>query len=445
MEYQEIALESLFLDPLNPRHDPVEGQREAIAALLDRSGAPQILRLAADIAAKGPSPIELPLVVPEGNLLIVVEGNRRIVAMKLLKNPSLADSSTIRRGFQELQSRALPVDTLGCMVASTRDEARPWIELRHNGAQQGVGVVTWSPEMQVRFTGIYSGQRGKALRITDALERAYDDDPELLDLIGAVKTGKITTFGRLVSDPDFRAAAGVEVVDDEARSHYPPSELQPLWFRVFTDLGTHLTVSSLKSKGQRADYLETLADVIPPTSGRRRLAPLGEEPDDPSATTPAPASPPTRPPVRPQRPRPLRLFHGLQLRHVNTKAKDVLREAQRMDLTQFPNAGAVLIRVLVELVVAEAATHLNITGEDRLKERIKACLSTLDPSANANRYAAIRTAVGDPNSPLSVRSMQAYLHNPYMNADAASLRAVSENYAPLLEDLDAAMANSGTP
>ena len=185
MEYREIAVENLLLDPLNPRHEVVEGQSAVIAALLDDKGAPQLLRLAEDIAKHGPSPIELALVVPDGNLFIVVEGNRRVAAIKLLKNPGLADRSKIKNLIYELSKRSIAIDYLTCMVAESRDEARRWIELRHNGSQQGVGIIGWSPEMQVRFTGLYSGQRGRALRLTDALEAAYENDVELLQLIKA--------------------------------------------------------------------------------------------------------------------------------------------------------------------------------------------------------------------------------------------------------------------
>lgn len=197
-DYREIALESLLLDDLNPRHDPVEGQREAMDAFLADRGAQQILRLARDIAENGPSPIDLALVVPENGLFIVVEGNRRVLAMKLLKNPTLAKGSKIERAIHEVSRISEPLDYMRCMVAPTRDEARRWIELRHNGSQQGVGVVDWSAEMQVRFTQNYSGQRGRAIRLTDALREAYANDRELLDLIRAVRTAKITTLGRLV-------------------------------------------------------------------------------------------------------------------------------------------------------------------------------------------------------------------------------------------------------
>jgi hypothetical protein len=199
MDYREIAVESLLLDPLNPRHDPVEGQQEAIAAFLeDRAESQQLLQLVKDIAEHGTSPIDLVLVVPEDGVFTVVEGNRRVLAMKLLKNPSLARGSKIENPIKEVSSRSVALSDVRCVVAATRDDAKRWIELRHTGSREGVGVVGWNPEMQVRFTQNFSGQRGRAIRLTDALRDAYKDDPEMHDLIRKVRTTKLTTLGRLV-------------------------------------------------------------------------------------------------------------------------------------------------------------------------------------------------------------------------------------------------------
>jgi hypothetical protein len=476
MEFQEIPLESLLLDTLNPRHDPVESQREALGALLDDKGAPQLLRLVEDIAEFGPSPIELAMVVPDGNLYIVVEGNRRVAAMKILKNPGLAEGSKIRRQIRDLSRRSTAPEHMACMVAASRDDARRWIELRHNGNQQGAGIVGWSPEMQVRFTQNFSGQRGRALRLTDALQEAYENDAELLALIQKVLAAKVTTLGRLVSDPDFRKAAGIEISQAEVQTYYAPSLTRAFWYRLLTDLDTDLTVSALKNKEQRAEYLKSLATVAPPPGARRPGRPLAAEPEpEPSPTTdttgapsgstssnddvPARAeggtgegtsndgtsgTPPNQRPGKTQRPRRLKLFDGLTLRYASHKAKDVLREAQRLDLTQFPNAAAVLLRVLVELVVQDAALHYRFTGNDYLNDRIRNCLHKLDPSGKADMYAAVRRAVDRPDSPFSVRTMHAYVHNSFIHPDAASVRAMSDNYTPFLRDLDIVLGSAAT-
>ena len=444
MDYREIAVESLLLDPMNPRHgDEVEGQEEVINAFLqDKTKSQQLLQLAKDIAEHGPSPIDLALVVPEDGVYTVVEGNRRVLAMKLLKNPALARGSKIEKAIQEASRRSRTLGDMRCMVAASREEAQRWIVLRHTGSQDGVGVVGWSPEMQVRFSGIYSGQRGQAIRVTDALRDAYPNDQELHDLIRQLRTTNLTTLGRLVRDPVFRAVPGIDLSGDEVTSRYPPSALRELWRRVLSDLTTTVTARSLNKKEQRANYVNTLADVRPPHEARRPPAPLSAEPATFGAV---PAAPPRRPAARVQRPRPARLFQGLTLRNVSHKSRDILREAQQIDITKFPNAGAVLIRVLVELVADGAVEYYQLSAPDRLRERIQACLNKLDPTNRDDQYAPVRTAINDPTSPLGVRSMHTYLHNPYVHPDAASLRALSENYVPLLANLDAAIGSGQQP
>jgi hypothetical protein len=93
--------------------------------------------------------------------------------------------------------------------------------------------------------------------------------------------------------------------------------------------------------------------------------------------------------------------------------------------------------VTVELVVAEGIERINPQADDRLRERIKLCLRELDPAQTNHEYAGVRSGLSDPTSLLSVRAMHSYLHNPQMHADATSLRAISDNYVPLLRDVDA--------
>jgi hypothetical protein len=449
VEYRLIDLETLLLDSLNPRHNPVESQREALGALLEGRGAQELLRLAEDISKFGVSPIDLALVIPDGKIFIVLEGNRRVAALKLLKNPGLASGSKISESIYQLSKNSRQIDEIGCIVAESRDTARRWIELRHSGSQQGVGVVGWSPEMQVRFTENYSGQRGRALKLTDALEEAYIDDQELLSLIQSVKSAKITTLGRLVSDPDFRMVAGL-VIGDQVQSRFSPSSMRALWYRLLSDLAMRITVSDLKSKGQRADYLASLADVVPSEAERRPARRFEEARNEDteqegannkgttSSSTKDEDGPSPRPPATPktQRARPMRLFYGLRLVHVRPKVKDILREAQRIDLGEFPNAGAVLIRVIVELVVAEGIHYIKPNADDHLRDRVKLCLRELDPTQNDQKYAGVRSGLSDPNSLFAVKALHSYLHNPQMHADATSLRAISENYMTFLRDID---------
>ena len=80
----DVAISQIFLALHNPRHEPVESEREAIEKLC---ATEEVLPLARDIVAKGVSPIErLALTAIPGSgknpTYHVEEGNRRICALK---------------------------------------------------------------------------------------------------------------------------------------------------------------------------------------------------------------------------------------------------------------------------------------------------------------------------------------------------------------------------
>src|SRR5437870_173073 len=94
---QDIGIASLLLDAENPRHDVVASQREALLAIVAEQKS-KLAALAEDIAEHGLSPLDRILVIKAGRgsrNYTVVEGNRRIAALKLLHNPDLADDTEI--------------------------------------------------------------------------------------------------------------------------------------------------------------------------------------------------------------------------------------------------------------------------------------------------------------------------------------------------------------
>jgi hypothetical protein len=84
---------SLFLDPHNPRLAPtIEKltERQIIEEIVLHEN---VLDLSKQIKTHGFFPSEPLIAVLEGGKKIVVEGNRRLAACKLLLNPSLAPKS----------------------------------------------------------------------------------------------------------------------------------------------------------------------------------------------------------------------------------------------------------------------------------------------------------------------------------------------------------------
>lgn len=89
--YKKIPVANLTVNIENPRYEMVGNQPEAIG-LMVKEQRKKIVNLAEDIVQHGLNPSELPIVAPherEKGHFNVLEGNRRVVALKLLHMPDL--------------------------------------------------------------------------------------------------------------------------------------------------------------------------------------------------------------------------------------------------------------------------------------------------------------------------------------------------------------------
>lgn len=110
---QTVLLSRIYLDPENPRHETLPDEPSIIKHLVAKEG---VRPLAKDIAeAGGTSPIDLIALVQHPkvkNAYVVVEGNRRICALKLLQDADKAGN--------EKDKRYLPTWRKTCVMLSTR-------------------------------------------------------------------------------------------------------------------------------------------------------------------------------------------------------------------------------------------------------------------------------------------------------------------------------------
>src|SRR6266567_2207320 len=155
--HSEVYLEvnQILLDPINPRHDPLQPQVELIKAMID-SQKEKVVKLAEDIITAGLNPSDVITVIPhdsEKDKFIVVEGNRRITALKLLNSPTLCHDVALRRRFELLHQAYTrnPISKIKCILYPDRDSANHWISLKHTGQNAGVGTVDWYATEVKRF------------------------------------------------------------------------------------------------------------------------------------------------------------------------------------------------------------------------------------------------------------------------------------------------------
>lgn len=208
---KQVALKDIYLDSNNPRHNPINSEKAIIAQLLKTEN---VKKLAKHITTEGTtSPLENIGVYPSTDKpgsYIVAEGNRRICALKLLNKPELASEEADIAYFKKLSGTFNRTSKIDTIVFDSRVEAEPWMELRHGGEQDGVGLNPWDPTQKTRF----NGQRGKkdpnaqALMLIDYAESKELVKSELLEKI------KLTTVTRFLGNPVFRNMLGLKNKSD---------------------------------------------------------------------------------------------------------------------------------------------------------------------------------------------------------------------------------------
>ncbi len=107
---ETILLSNLGLDSRNPRHKFLESQREIIEWMVSGIGriGDKLLVLAKDIVQNGLNPAERVMVLKDekkDKQFLVLEGNRRVTALKLLNNPDTAPTKEWQNRFAKLANQ----------------------------------------------------------------------------------------------------------------------------------------------------------------------------------------------------------------------------------------------------------------------------------------------------------------------------------------------------
>jgi predicted DNA-binding protein YlxM (UPF0122 family) len=149
---KKFLVKSLKLDNENPRlsgfgsNKPTQNQ--VVEYMLEYE---KVIQLAKDISKMGFLPNEEPIVFKENNKYIVVEGNRRVTACKVLVDPELipkksSKNAVVKRLLKEFNSDY--VKSLSVIIAPSREAADTLIVNRHT---DGSAIERWDKTKQDRF------------------------------------------------------------------------------------------------------------------------------------------------------------------------------------------------------------------------------------------------------------------------------------------------------
>ena len=240
----------------------------------------------------------------------------------------------------------------------------------------------------------------------------------------------VTTFGRLLDDPDVRAKLGVEWSKGTLGLLADDAKVARALSHVVNDIASgKIKVSDVYTKQDRIDY----TNGLPARVLVRPTIPAGQG----TPATATPSLPPRRGRGRPAKPRDRLIPHDCVLTIQNQRLRDIERELRSLSLDGSPNAVSVLFRVFMELSADTYITSyaLAVSGgaDARLGTKITAVTNhlvgrnmlTKETAAPARRVAQAGSWLGP-----SLTTMHQWIHNPHMVPAPSDLRSYWDSLQP---------------
>lgn len=364
------SVANLHLDDRNPRlgrEFSARAPQQVIQYLFEHDKA---MDVAESIATRGYFPNEPLLAIKEDDRLVVVEGNRRLAALKALLEPGILEDSYHRkisrlsRRIDRSQITEVPVT-----IAPNRRATDRQVSGRHVGTP----VLAWRAENRASF-------------ILDKIAEGYDND-DLRDELGfnptdiqhARQTRAIAEMARSLDLPDeikakldnprAKVFSTIErVIDSKVGRDYLMISPDPEhglkgntskkeFVKGFSKLVSDIVLKKVSSRSLNKsedieNYFKTSwAPNELPIKQKGSFVPSDITKDKPSAapskhTTTAKAKK-TKSALTTVLPKDLRIRYG------NERLVDIRSELVKLRRVDYPNAGAVLLRVFLELSIID--------------------------------------------------------------------------------------------
>ena len=373
---KRLLVTSVHLDAKNPRlgrETLARAPREIIQYLFDHDKAIEVVR---SIAARGYFPNEPLLAIRENGRYVVVEGNRRLAALKALKEPGLLAPKYERQVSRLAKQIPDPreLTTVPVTIAPSRRATDRQIAGRHIGTP----VLAWQAENRASF-------------ILDKLEEGYDNDQlrdqlgfTLADIQKARQTRAIADMARSIDLPDeikakldnprakifttigrvFDSSVGREYLrvkpdpDHGLRGQTTKNEFIRGFAKLVHDVAVGDQSSRTLNKNEDIEaYFKSWPAKERPAKKRGSFIPsdvITGKSVSSGLEKPKPRKPPLKKESKTVLPK------NLKVRFGSERLVDIRRELVKLKREEYPNAGAVLMRVFFELSVLH---YLERTGE----------------------------------------------------------------------------------
>lgn len=419
---KSIPLIDILINPKNPRFEPVTNQIDAIQLMLTEKES-EIKKLSEDIAEKGLNPSKNMIMFQKNGKFFTLEGNRRIVSLKLLHNPNLAKNQELREFFHRLKDNSSEniQDNVNCVVFENEEDARHWILLEHTGKNQGIGIDSWDREQQHRF----SENASKAVQIFD-----FADNNNI-----ARQDVKTSNLERILT-PYGCGSIGISFPDGILQYDKSKKQVQENIETIFNKM------SKPSFKVKEIYNKEIIEQWIDETLGvdEDNKSTMAKKQSNTSKTTPKKTSKKaTKSTIRKYLiPKDCDLeITPSKIRNIFVELKDdLILDGQKAT----PNAVGVLFRVFLEVSIDYylKKKEIPVSYNTKLKEKIAKVTAHMvtNEIATKNQVKYVRNTTNNTSSNiLSVDSFHDYVHSDHIRPVPGDLKAYWDNSQEFFEIL----------
>ncbi len=456
---RKLAIAALRLDEENPRI-PSGGeklsQRQLIEELVHHEN---VYDLARDIAMTGFVPVESLIGLDEGDKTIILEGNRRLAALKLLDNAQLAPSSHLQKFKQVVAKRTAPAVTrVRVLIARSREAAAVLILQKHTRDQ----VQRWSPLMQSRFYrglmrsgvsiddlakqhGVTAGEVRDFLRIDSMYElaRSLKLPDAVRSTVNDPREFPASVLQRLLEMTAFQKFLGLQFeADGSVSAKAAPKDFQKAYTRVLTDIAEEkINTRTVNTVKNAEEYIKKNWSGVTPAATRRAYSMADLKGEERPSTELAESGAASPSPSGPRASAIKVIPSGIRCTLRDERVREVFKELKALHPKKYPNGHAVLLRVLLELGVAHWADKKGLLRS--LREQAKAKGKPADWAPTLTQM--LRALLADPefsevrplarkaltkliddgkNSLISVDTLDGFVHNNFVWPSEAEIRRI---------------------
>lgn len=410
-----IGVNKLLLDKTNARHDALDNEPEIIAQLMRKEKAGEVAKSIAEAGSL--NPLERIGVIAHSAIkgsYVVIEGNRRVCALKMLHDPDKAPEH-YKRKVLEFKAKGLPIpERIEVVHFDTEEEAEPWISMRHRGEDGGKGLRPWSPAAKARHAQKAGGTTVNQLAaglVDHALKAGLITQDEYQEV-------PVTTLTRYLGNPIFRHTLGL-ASNKELDLDVPQGEFDAALTMFIRDslpksvTGVEPKVHSRSKASDWKDYAKELdASGNAPRTRLPKAIPLKTTKAATTKSAPRLSNPDKRGSV-------VSPNFKYSFAQDNILSR-LFRELRNIDAHELSFAAAYLLRAFIERLVKMYAKRHRLGMDGDLHNVIGRCvnhlethsksLASMDPKAFKSALQPLHGMASDRYSRTSPDSLGSWVH-----------------------------------